>query len=775
MFTSFTKPARWTAGLLAACLIIATVAALAAMTEPASPSTAPAFSLARAQHDVAVLAVAPRPIASAANAAARAHIVAELNAIGLSAQVQTALAQKNSIDRRRNLQVALGMVNNVVVLIPGAAPDHASRPALLLATSYDTGERSLGAAGAAPVAAMLEALRMQRGAAPLANDVVLLFADGEKVGGLGSRAFAGQHPLAKRIGLVIRFDSAGSAGAPVLVGVSGASADAVRGWAASAPHAQGGAALQSLYRDLPGVQMGDLETLGAARLHLANVEGSNGSGIGSRDTVDRVAPAMLAQTGATMFALMRQFGDGPALPHGRLSPGHLADATPVLYFDLPLFGVISYSLGAVWAFTRLACLMLTIVCCLAIQRGDVTIREIVDAALGFVAIAALLVLAAALVWNLLPSLHRGYDARNHGAGIRDLWFLGGFAAIGSALFVVMQRGFRRAVGHAAAALGPLLAATVLLLVLSWQMPETSYVLAWPLIGTLLAYGVLYAPQLTRMSGIRRAALLALGAIPALMIIAPLLKDIYTITSPERSELPMIVLALLLGMASVLMTAQRRFIVRGLGIAGIACFTVAGSAAPYGQSPLPQPNRMVYLKDAATWRAYWMMPNVPLDPWARSFFPHADRARVQADAFGWNSKAMWLAEAPRTAVEFPAMATVSDVDDGTLRHVRFKLQAKSSVPFVDLTLSGADAFRTSVNGRPLSDQRTASYTLSLYGMGGQTLDFKFDVESDKTAVIEVHERTPGLPAHAAAKRPNNLPPPFTPMTATTIATDSLVFR
>jgi hypothetical protein len=98
-----------------------------------------------------------------------------------------------------------------------------------------------------------------------------------------------------------------------------------------------------------------------------------------------------------------------------------------------------------------------------------------------------------------------------------------------------------------------------------------------------------------------------------------------------------------------------------------------------------------------------------------------------------------------------------------------------VPFVDLTLSGADAFRTSVNGRPLSDQRTASYTLSLYGMGGQTLDFKFDVESDKTAVIEVHERTPGLPAHAAAERPNNLPPPFTPMTATTIATDSLVFR
>jgi hypothetical protein len=33
--------------------------------------------------------------------------------------------------------------------------------------------------------------------------LVFLFADGERVGGLGSRAFAGQHPLAKRIGLEV--------------------------------------------------------------------------------------------------------------------------------------------------------------------------------------------------------------------------------------------------------------------------------------------------------------------------------------------------------------------------------------------------------------------------------------------------------------------------------------------------------------------------------------------------------------------------------------------
>lgn len=766
MRTTLSTPLTWTAGILAAVLI---AAALVLATRPSEKAPAPAFATQRALADVAVLAAAPRPIASAANGAARAFIVAQLASMGLRAEVQTALAQKSTIDRRRNLQVALGMVHNVVVTIPGTAPDHVSRPALLLATGYDTGERSVGAAAsAAPVAAMLEALRMlSKGAAP-ANDIVVLFADGERVGGLGSRAFAGQHRLARRIGLVIRFDSAGSEGAPVLVGASGDSAAAVRGWAAALPDRRGGAALRDLYKELPGVQMGDLEQLGSARLHLANVEGSNGSGIGSRDTVDRLAPATLEQTGAAMFALMRHFGDGPALNAG-------ASAGPVLYFTLPLAGTIAYSQDAVWAFTRLACLMLVIVCVLAIERGDVTPREIVDAALGFVAIGAVVVLAASMVWHLLPSLHRGYDADNVGAGMRDLWFLGGFSALGTALFVVLQRGFRRAVGHAAAALGPLLAATVLLLVLSWRMPHASYVLAWPLIGTLLAYGVLYAPQVTRMSGARRAAVLGLGCLPALAIIAPLVRDLYIVTSPERSELPMMALALLLGMASVLLTAQRRFIVRGLGVASIACFAVAGSAAPYGHAPLPQPNRMVYLKDAATWRAYWMMPNVALDAWSRGFFPQAARARVQSETFGWNSKAMWLAPAPRTPLDYPAIASVSDVDDGQQRHVRFQLVAKPSVPFIDLTLTGSDAFKTSVNGRRLSDQRSASYTLSLYGMGGQTLDFRFDLESDKRAVFAVNERIPGLPAQAASERPAGLPPPYTPMTATTIVSDSLVFR
>ncbi|MDB5951366.1 MAG: hypothetical protein JWR65_3221, partial [Massilia sp.] len=289
-----------------AAVLLATLAWVA-LRPAAAPVPAAGFSTARALADVRFLAEKPRPLASASNAEARAHIVAQLQAIGLQPELQTAMAQKNTMDRRRNMQVVLGVVNNIVVHVPGTAPGHALLPALLLAAGYDTTERSVGAAAsAAPVAALIESLRVLRAGAPLANDVVVLFADGERVGGLGARAFAGQHPMARRIGLAVRFDGGGSSGPLVLVGAGGIDQHqraAIRGWSRAAPHPIGSSAIPALLgMTTGGFDMGALATLGSARLHFANLEGSNGSGLGSRDTAGRLDAGTLGSMGETMLA-----------------------------------------------------------------------------------------------------------------------------------------------------------------------------------------------------------------------------------------------------------------------------------------------------------------------------------------------------------------------------------------------------------------------------------------------------------------------------------------
>lgn len=761
------------AGIVAATFVVAGLAWLAlrpAATPTPHPPSAPAaeFSAARAMAHVRFLAEQPRPLASAANADARQYILDQLRGMGLEPEVQTATAQKTIIDRQHNARVVLGVVNNIVVRLPGNGADHARRAPLLLATSYDTAERSVGAAAAAaPVAAMLETLRLLQAGAPLANDIAVLFADGERVGGLGARAFAAQHALAKRVGLVIRFDGGGSEGPLVLIGASGNDRAAVSGWAQAAPHARGSSAMPAIYHMMPGArEMGALGTIGTARLHFANVEGNNGAGIGSRDTPGRLDSGTVQDMGETMTALARHFGQAPP---------DAAAAGEAVYFTLPAIGAVSYSTGSVWMLTRLTCLMFLIVCWMAVQRGDAEPGDIANGAIGFVFIAALIMLAAFAAWQAMPSLHPGYDFRAYGAGARDGWFLGGFAALGTGLYVVLQRGFRRSVGHAGAALGPLLIMVLLLLAASWQLPGASYLLAWPLMGTLLAYGALYAPFARTLPGYRRALIQFAGVAPAVVLVAPLVKDAYTATSPENLNLPMAALAVLLAMATLLLTAQRRFIVRGLAAVGVACFAVAGSAAPYGAAPIAQPNRMVYLKDAYTWKSYWMMPAVPLDGWSKQFFPNATRAQVQVDAFGHGSPKMWLARAPRTPIGFPDLTVLKDDDDGNKRAVEFALQGKASVPFIDITISGADAYRASVNGRVLTHEKTHTWTLSLYGMGGQRLNFRFDLQPDKLARVFVHERIPGLPPHDIAPRPAGMRPPMTPMTASTILSDTLVFR
>ncbi|MET0857767.1 MAG: M28 family peptidase [Telluria sp.] len=763
-----------TAGIVAAMLALAGLAWAVSLRPAASPGAASAsgqasdFSAERAMAGVRFLAQKPRPIASAANAEARQYILDQVRAMGLEPEVQTATAQKTTVDRHHNARVALGVVHNIVVRIPGTSAGRAARPATLLAANYDTTERSVGAAStAAPVAAMLESLRVLAAGAAPANDLVFLFADGERVGGLGARAFAGQHPLARRIGLVMRFDSGGSSGPLVLIGASGDNLAAVRGWARAAPHARGSSAMQAVYQQMPPAQqMGAFNQLGTARLHFANIEGGNGRGLGSRDIASRLDVHTLQGMGDTMTALARHFGNAPA------GPAASGEAT---YFNVPGIGVVSYAAGSVWMLARLACLMFVMVCFVTWHRGDVAPGEVVDGALGFLFITAMICLASFGLWQAFPSLHEGYNARAYGAGTHDAWFLAGFAAFGTALFVLLQRGFRRAVCHAAAALGPLLCIVILLLAVSWKLPGASYMLAWPLMATLLAYGALYAPFAATLSDQRRVLILCAGVTPAVVLVAPLIGDIFIASSPEQMNFPLLTLALLLGMGTVLLTAQRRFVVRGLAAASVACFAVAGSAAPYGSEPIPQPNRMVYLKDAYTWKSYWMLPDMPLDPWSKQYFPDARRAQVQVDAFGHNSPKMWLAPAPRTRLDFPDITVLKDEDDGSRRAVRFTLKSKAAVPFIDLSLAGADVMRATLNGRVITSDKASSWSLSLYGMAGQVLDFRLELRPDTLARLIVHERIPGLPPHAIAPRPAGMLPPLTPMTETTILSDTLVFR
>jgi hypothetical protein len=737
--------------------------ALSPRLAPPAPADAPAttFSAARAMHHVAVLARTPRPVASAANAQARAYLVTQLRALGLDPQVQSAIVQQKRSDQLANVHVTLARVQNIVVRKAGAGHDHASHPALLLAAHYDSLPTSVGAAyGGASSAALLETLRALRAAPALAQDVIVLFADAQTLGGMGAQGFVEQHPWAKQVGMVLKFDNAGNRGPLALYDSAGNDGAAIDGWAAHAPRARGSSLARALYPLMPhAVPAGPLATLNVPFLQFANVEGYTGPQ-GSGDTLARLDASMLQHEGDTMLALARHFAND----------GMREGPSGQVWFTLPHAGVVHYSGSAVWPFTRLACLLLFGVACLGIQRSGMQARTLVQGAFGYLLIAGATAAVACVAWQWLPT-HAGYEPLWQGFSEREWWFQLACAALCSATFIVLQRRLQRHIGADAAALGAALCLALGLIVVSRCLPGASYALAWPLLASLTAMGALY----WRPVQARGVWVLLAGAAPAILLLAPAVREAFAVMSLGRMNVPLLLLAVLLGGAiTLLATLARRYVVRGLLLASLACLGVASSATPF-RAPLPAVNQVVYYKDMVTWRAYWLMAPVALDAWTRQVFAGATAPRVFSEVFGQGSRPLWYAPAPRSALAFPLIAIHKD-EDAARRHIAFTLQSVNRAPRIDMWIERGRPLRTAVNGRQLTDEKSRNWSLSLYGMADEPLRFAIDMEGgSENFRVQVQEKMPGLPEQHMPVRPASLAPALTPLTGLTIAADTLLFR
>lgn len=193
---------------LIVCLIAAFAWAWTAERTPdPRPANAPAgeFSSGRAMADVEVIAKAPHPIGSPANAAARDYLVGRMTALGLSPQVQRA-----EVLRQRDNWIAGGMVENIIGVLPGK---DRTAPAVALMAHYDSVPGSPGAADdAAGTSAALEIIRALKTKGQPARDVIVLLTDGEESGLLGAQAFFDQHPLAGRVGFLLNMEARGGGG-----------------------------------------------------------------------------------------------------------------------------------------------------------------------------------------------------------------------------------------------------------------------------------------------------------------------------------------------------------------------------------------------------------------------------------------------------------------------------------------------------------------------------------------------------------------------------------
>lgn len=747
------------AGLFA--IIVLAMLAWSATRATAPPVASPPPALDGMLRHVARLAAEPRPIATAANARARDTIVAELRAIGLAPMVQTTTVQKSSPRYwGGNIHVTVGVVHNIVVRLPGSAPDRMRRPALLLATHYDSGKSSLGAArGAAQAAAMLATARALRNGPAHANDILMLFMDGEDVGGLGAKGFAEQHPLAREVGLTLKFDAAGSAGPLLLYDAIGAGSGILRGRGA-ALGVEGdslAARLNRMVSDTP--RAGALATIDAPLLLFVNT-GRRFDPERTLDSVERLDPAMLARLSENMLRLARHYGDA-ALARGV--------SQRQAWFSVPGLGQVQHPAILCWGLGALCCLMLARGYRQAAQDMGGTVTPLVR---GLFGMAMLLVAARMLLWERRDELNLLAQEQD-GTGILV------FLVAGSCLFIGALYLLRRLAGAVAVFLGAMAWLLAALLLTLLNAPDTAWLLAWPLAAALAAFTALQMPR-TQDRPLLRLALLAGGLAPALLLFVPALRDTWTTLAPQGVKVPALVMALmLLCFASLLLLLPLGRAVGALlvlAFAGCVAMPAPVSAPLLRERPGLEPDRLVYRKDMNSWGSYWLLPPEAIDPWSRQLFPNLERPAIHVDAFGWHSPRQWYADAPRIdSLAFPeafllrSPRLAKTAPGLRLRQVEFTLRSKNRAPHVELWAAGAKPHRSTLNGRVTTSKESA-WTMSLYGMQDRLLRFTMDVQDDAVLAVIVEEHIPGLPVQllppgAPAKMPG---------TGTTVSSDVLWF-
>jgi len=718
-------------------LMLAVVALSWFYARPPAPQAEAAlaqFSSSRAMEHVRQIAKAPHPLGTPENAAVRAYLVAQLEALGLAPQIQTGFGVAPKVG-------AAGVVHNVVVRLPGRS----SAPALLLAAHYDSAPGSYGAADdGASVAAILETLRALRaGGKPLERDLICLFSDGEEVGLLGAALFVTQHPWSKQVAAALNFEYRGNRGAVQMFETSERNGALLRGLAATAPQASGNSLLYEVYKRMPnGTDLSVFKNAGIPGMNFAAIEGHTSYHTGL-DRAELLDVATLQQQGELMLGLTRHFGNANEPP--------LQDGD-VVYFNMPGLGLVTYPTWLALPLLALGCLLFGATVLLGVKQGGLRGARVLGAGLAFVPVLALIAGACQLLWAGVLLLHPEYRLLLQGDTYNGHWYLLTFVCAAVGLFLFLQARLERwltALELGAGAAGCWL---ILLAACSVGAPGASFMLTWPLLPVLLS--LLVHGLLQRRGGApgTRALVLLVGVVPGIALLVPLIALIYVALTPALVFVPIALLGLLLGIAAPLLSPLRARLrllpVTALGL--VVCLTGASLSARFDQDH-PQPDSLFYVWDADVNKGLLLSSDKELDRWTASYFPGAQQRHSLPEYFG-DTQLFWASPVAGPALQGPLVTILEDRVQGAERVLLLAVRSQRKAPKLSVAVENARVLRSRVQDQPLLTRADAHWRLNVFGLADQALRLEIHLELGKPFQLRVSDSSYGLAGTAVGVRP-----------------------
>lgn len=468
------------------------------------------FSSARAMVQLRAIAQKAHPTGSAELAETRKYILEEMTRLGLNPEVQST-----------------SVVNNIVGRLYGTD----NTKALLLVGHYDSVPAGPGASDdGSAVSSLLETARALKSGAPLRNDVIFLFTDGEEAGLLGAKAFVYKHPWAKDVGVFLNFDARGNRGPVLMFELSDQNGWLVEQFAKSAPYPVANSLMSEIYKALPNdTDFTIFKEAGFEGYNFAHIDGYEYYH-SSLDTVENMDERTLQHIGSYALGLTRHLGNL------NLEQTRKNDA---VFFNVLGSMFVHYSTSWLAPLTIFAIILFAATTILGFKRKYLTLS---GTALGFAALLLSIigtVIGVSAAWTFINMFHGGtYNSH---------LYMISFAALAIGITSGLYIWFWKSTSMENLAVGGLLWWLILTVLVSLYLPGGSYMFTWPLIFSLIALGFRFIAKDQGTISIKHMAALCICAVPGIMLVVPMIFLIYVGLTLAKSAIVMIMVVLLLGL------------------------------------------------------------------------------------------------------------------------------------------------------------------------------------------------------------------------------------
>jgi hypothetical protein len=730
------------------------------------------FSSGRAMKHLEAIAQKPHPIGSLEHSAVRDYILKELETAGLRPEVQKTTA----VNPEENGHIRAGTVQNIVAKLGGTANTNA----VLLVGHYDSVSNGSGASDdGAAVAAMLETLRALKTAAPLKNDVIFLFTDGEEVGLLGAYAFVAEHPLAKDAGLVLNFEARGNGGPVIMFETSRRNGWLIKEFAKAIPYPVAHSLAYEIYRLLPNDT--DLTVFKKAQFSGLNFAFINGLTHyhTSLDSVSEIDERSLQHEGSTVLALTRHFGD--------LSL-HDPKETNAVYFDVVGLGLVHYSSAWVLPLTIIIVFLFSGLIIIGLRKGRLTISGM---ALGFLAFLSSLIAApvlVTLVWSLIVRSQDVPGVRQQGEAYNNNLYFLSFLACTIAVTSAIYLAFRSKVSSENLMVGGLIWWVTLLALSTMYIPGASYLLTWPLLFILPALVYMLATKDGRANSLTLLLLFSVGSAFGIVLFAPIIYQTFiglTLSSIGVVMAMVVLLFCLLIPHLKIMAASRKWLLPGASAVAALILIIAAGLGAYGLKR-PRLDTILYGLNADTASAVWASSDKKPDAWTGQFLSADMQKGALTDVFSKTSSRQFLqSSAPPEPLAAPHIELLGDASKDGVRTLKMRVTSSRQATVMSIYLdSVAEVLGSSVNGKRIDNHPAFSsvgngsqWDLRYYAVPQEGIEMAMEFKSAQPIKLRVVDQTYGFPEALAktwkARPASIIAAPF-PYNDSTFVSKSFIF-